>query len=61
MAAFDMEILAYDPYVTSARAHQLGAQLVELDDLLAKSDVVTIHMPKTLRPSACSAETPSRP
>ncbi|WP_147107810.1 phosphoglycerate dehydrogenase [Nesterenkonia populi] len=47
MAAFDMEILAYDPYVTSARAHQLGAQLVELDDLLAKSDVVTIHMPKT--------------
>ncbi|WP_146341440.1 phosphoglycerate dehydrogenase [Nesterenkonia sp. NBAIMH1] len=47
MAAFGMEIVAYDPYVTSARAHQLGAQLVELDELLATSDAVTIHMPKT--------------
>ncbi len=33
--------------MTSARAHQLGAQLVELDELLATSDAVTIHMPKT--------------
>ena len=47
MAAFGMEILAYDPYVTSARAHQLGAQLVTLDELYEKSDVITIHMPKT--------------
>ncbi|EXF25145.1 3-phosphoglycerate dehydrogenase [Nesterenkonia sp. AN1] len=47
MKAFDMEIIAYDPYVTSARAHQLGAQLVTLEELYAKSDVITIHMPKT--------------
>jgi D-3-phosphoglycerate dehydrogenase / 2-oxoglutarate reductase len=47
MAAFGMEILAYDPYVTSARAHQLGAKLVSLDELYARADVVTIHMPKT--------------
>ncbi len=47
MRAFDMEILAYDPYVTSARAHQLGAQLVTLDELYARADVITIHMPKT--------------
>ncbi|WP_022873308.1 phosphoglycerate dehydrogenase [Nesterenkonia alba] len=47
MAAFGMEIIAYDPYVTSARAHQLGAQLVELDELYEKADVVTVHMPKT--------------
>ncbi len=44
---FDMEILAYDPYVTSARAAQLGVQLVTLDELLAQSDFITIHMPKT--------------
>lgn len=47
MASFDMEILAYDPYVTAARAHQLGVQLVTLDELYAKADVITIHMPKT--------------
>ncbi|WP_300345471.1 phosphoglycerate dehydrogenase [Nesterenkonia sp.] len=47
MAAFGMEILAYDPYVTAARAHQLGAQLVTLEELYQKADVVTIHMPKT--------------
>lgn len=47
MAAFGMDILAYDPYVPSARAHQLGAQLVSLDELYEKSDVITIHMPKT--------------
>ena len=47
MKAFGMEILAYDPYVTTARAQQLGASLVELDELLERADVVTIHMPKT--------------
>ncbi|MFC0582643.1 phosphoglycerate dehydrogenase [Micrococcoides hystricis] len=47
MKAFGMDILAYDPYVTSARAAQLGAQLVDLDELLEKSDFITIHMPRT--------------
>ncbi|MEV7631040.1 phosphoglycerate dehydrogenase [Microbacterium sp. NPDC089318] len=45
--AFDMRVIAYDPYVTSARAQQLGVQLVTLDELTAESDFVTIHMPKT--------------
>jgi len=45
--AFDMRVIAYDPYVTSARAQQLGVQLVTLDELVAESDFVTIHMPKT--------------
>ncbi|MFI5085693.1 MAG: phosphoglycerate dehydrogenase [Actinomycetales bacterium] len=44
---FDMEILAYDPYVTSARAAQLGVQLLSLDELLTQSDFITIHLPKT--------------
>jgi len=47
LQAFDMRVVAYDPYVTSARAQQLGVQLVTLDELLAESDFVTIHMPKT--------------
>ncbi|WP_417554032.1 phosphoglycerate dehydrogenase [Microbacterium sp.] len=45
--AFDMRVIAYDPYVTSARAQQLGVQLVSLDELVAQADFVTIHMPKT--------------
>ncbi|MGC5171000.1 phosphoglycerate dehydrogenase [Microbacterium sp. DT81.1] len=45
--AFDMRVIAYDPYVTSARAQQLGVQLVGLDELVEQSDFITIHMPKT--------------
>ncbi|MDT0186334.1 phosphoglycerate dehydrogenase [Microbacterium sp. ARD31] len=47
LQAFDMRVVAYDPYVTSARAQQLGVQLLGLDELLEQSDFVTIHMPKT--------------
>ncbi len=47
LQAFDMRVVAYDPYVTSARAQQLGVQLLTLDELLQQSDFVTIHMPKT--------------
>ncbi len=47
MKAFGMEILAYDPYISAARAQQLGARIVDLDALLEQSDFVTIHMPKT--------------
>ncbi|WP_127474545.1 phosphoglycerate dehydrogenase [Microbacterium sulfonylureivorans] len=47
LQGFDMRVVAYDPYVTSARAQQLGVQLLSLDELLEQSDFVTIHMPKT--------------
>ena len=47
LQAFGMNVVAYDPYVTSARAQQLGVTLLSLDDLLATSDFITIHMPKT--------------
>jgi D-3-phosphoglycerate dehydrogenase / 2-oxoglutarate reductase len=47
MQAFDTKVIAYDPYVTSARAQQLGVQLVSLDELIRDSDFITIHMPKT--------------
>ncbi len=47
MQAFGTNIIAFDPYITSARAQQLGVTPVTLDELLAQSDFVTIHMPKT--------------
>ena len=47
LQSFGMNVVAYDPYVTSARAQQLGVTLLTLDELLAQSDFITIHMPKT--------------
>jgi D-3-phosphoglycerate dehydrogenase len=47
LQAFGTNIVAYDPYVTATRAQQLGVTLLPLDELLAQSDFVTIHMPKT--------------
>ncbi|WIB76283.1 phosphoglycerate dehydrogenase [Curtobacterium sp. MCPF17_002] len=47
LQAFGVQVIAYDPYVTTARAQQLGVELVSLDDLLKRSDFITIHMPKT--------------
>jgi D-3-phosphoglycerate dehydrogenase len=47
MQAFGTRVVAYDPYVTAARAQQLGVTLLPLEELLAQSDFVTIHMPKT--------------
>ncbi|TXN30020.1 phosphoglycerate dehydrogenase [Lacisediminihabitans profunda] len=47
MQAFGTKVVAYDPYVTAARAQQLGVTLLTLDELLAQSDFITIHMPKT--------------
>jgi len=47
LKGFGMEIIAYDPYTTPAKAAQLGARLVELDELLAHSDFISVHLPKT--------------
>ncbi|MGO2659566.1 phosphoglycerate dehydrogenase [Mycetocola reblochoni] len=47
LQAFGVNVVAYDPYVTSARAQQLGVTLLGLDELLSTSDFVTIHMPRT--------------
>lgn len=47
MQAFGMNVIAFDPYLQPARAAQLGVQLVTLDELLKKSDFITIHLPKT--------------
>ncbi|MEO7194962.1 MAG: phosphoglycerate dehydrogenase [Pseudonocardiaceae bacterium] len=47
LAAFGTELIAYDPYVSRARAAQLGIELVDLDELLSRADAISIHLPKT--------------
>ncbi|HEU5141644.1 MAG TPA: phosphoglycerate dehydrogenase [Solirubrobacterales bacterium] len=46
--AFEMEVLAFDKFVSAERFRELGVEGVsELDDLLGRADVVTLHVPKT--------------
>ena len=45
--AFEMEVVAYDPYLDAQAARRLEVELVALDDLLARADVVTLHVPLT--------------
>lgn len=47
LAAFGTHIVAYDPYVSAARAAQLGIELLTLDELLGRSDFISVHLPKT--------------
>jgi len=47
IAAFGTHIVAYDPYVSPARAAQLGIELLSLEDLLARADFISVHLPKT--------------
>ena len=46
--AFGMKVLAYDPFLTEARARALGIQLVpDLDNVYRDADFITVHMPVT--------------
>src|ERR1700675_710730 len=45
--AFGMRLCAYDPYVSADRARHMGVEMLTLDELVAESDFVTIHLPKT--------------
>ncbi|EBA05005.1 D-3-phosphoglycerate dehydrogenase [Rhodobacteraceae bacterium HTCC2150] len=42
-----MKVVAYDPYLSQERADKLGIQKVELDELLARADFITLHVPFT--------------
>jgi D-3-phosphoglycerate dehydrogenase len=45
--AFDMRVVAYDPFVTPERSQAMGVSLVTLDELLRESDFITLHLPLT--------------
>jgi D-3-phosphoglycerate dehydrogenase len=47
LLAFGVRLLAYDPYVSVERAAQMDVELGALEEVLARADVVTIHLPKT--------------
>jgi len=42
-----MRVIAFDPYLSQERADDLGIEKVELDDLLARADFITLHVPLT--------------
>ena len=42
---FRMHVIAYDPYLGREAADRLGVETVELDDLLARSDFISVHTP----------------
>uniref|UniRef100_UPI002B277AFA phosphoglycerate dehydrogenase n=1 Tax=Leisingera sp. TaxID=1879318 RepID=UPI002B277AFA len=42
-----MKVVAYDPYLSTDKADQMGVEKVELDELLARADFITLHVPLT--------------
>jgi D-3-phosphoglycerate dehydrogenase len=47
LRAFDMEILVYDPFIPESRARDLGVRLTDLQTVLSRADVLTVHVPLT--------------
>ncbi|MCK9604775.1 MAG: phosphoglycerate dehydrogenase [Candidatus Omnitrophica bacterium] len=45
--SFGMKVLAYDPFLSREVAEELGVEMAELKELLAKSDYITVHTPLT--------------
>ncbi|MCK4262042.1 phosphoglycerate dehydrogenase, partial [bacterium] len=45
--AFGMRVVGYDPYIRSEAAMRAGVELVEIRDLLSRSDYITVHVPLT--------------
>lgn len=45
--AFGMRLVAYDPFVTPERARQINVEMLSLEDLMAQSDFITLHLAKT--------------
>jgi len=47
LGGLGMDLVAYDPYIGEERAAQLGADLVDFDECVARADFLTIHVPLT--------------
>ncbi len=47
LRGFDMEVLVYDPYIPESRARDLGVRLTDLQTVLSRSDIITVHVPLT--------------
>lgn len=44
---FEMDVLAFDPFLTPERANKVGVKQVDLEYLLAHADIITVHTPLT--------------
>ncbi len=44
---FNMRVIAYDPYLTAEQIAERGGEKVEMDELFAKSDFISVHCPRT--------------
>jgi phosphoglycerate dehydrogenase-like enzyme len=42
-----MKVIAYDPFLSPERALEIGVEKVELDELLRRADIITLHVPMT--------------
>ena len=47
-----MEVVAHDPFISAQVAATTGVPLLELDDLCARADYITLHMPSTAETQA---------
>ncbi|MCA9400657.1 MAG: phosphoglycerate dehydrogenase [Candidatus Omnitrophica bacterium] len=45
--AFGMQVIAYDPFLSLEVANKKGVEAVEFEDLLKRSDYITVHIPKS--------------
>ncbi|WP_366923426.1 phosphoglycerate dehydrogenase [Metallumcola ferriviriculae] len=45
--AFEMNVLAYDPYISEERAKQMGVELSDFNGVIENADFLTIHLPLT--------------
>lgn len=52
-----MEVIAYDPYISPEMIEKAGVEPVDLDQLLARSDYITVHTPKTRETTSLIGET----
>lgn len=45
--AFEMKVIAFDPLLTKLKAESLGVELVSIDEIIERSDFITVHAPMT--------------
>ena len=48
IAPFEVVLIAFDPYVSAESARAAGVRLVPFEELLERSDIITLHMPRTV-------------
>jgi len=46
LSGFDVRLLGYDPVISSERAEEMGAELVDIETVFSQSDYVTLHVPE---------------